>query len=281
MSSKRASGALLAVLGLALAAGSGLRAADKSEGIDVLLKASVLRGLPVTNSKGQDLGKVDDVVLNKDGTINYLAVSYGGALGVGNKLFAIPYKATTVQDNYKNKAGNFAVFLEADKMHFDAGPGFNKDAWPTEPDMGFFKAAGKEIPAAKEAVREAVRDAKGAATGDKKEIYRTSKVIGTTVKNPKGDSLGKINDLMIHTRGGKVVYAALSHGGVGGVGDKLFAIDWNAFQFQPLTGKPGEMEMVLQAEKAYFDTNPGFDQGKAWPSEPDKNFRKPPEAERK
>jgi len=279
MSSKRASGALLAVLGLALAAGSGLRAAEKrGEGIDVLLKASVLRGLPVTNSKAQDLGKVDDVVLNKDGTINYLAVSYGGALGVGNKLFAVPYKAVTIQGNYKNKENSYAVFLEADKVHFDAGPGFNKDAWPTEPDMGFFKAVGKEVPGAAEKVREAAKDATRA---DKKEICRVSKAIGSTIKNPKGEDLGKLWDMMIETKEGKVAYVVLSHGGGGGVGDKLFAIDCHALDTQALTGKPGEMSFVLQADKAYFDNNPGFDQKKPWPSEPDKNFRKPPERERK
>lgn len=279
MSRKRASGALLAVLGLALTAGSGLRAAEKSdEGIDVLIKASVLRGLPVTNSKGEDLGKVDDVVLNKDGTVNYLALSYGGALGVGNKLFAIPYKAATIRTNYKGKADTFYVNLEADKVHFDAGPGFNKDAWPTEPDMGFFKAVGKEIPGAAEKVREA---AKEAVRGDKSEICRVSKAIGSAVKNPKGEDLGKIHDMMIGTKAGKVGYVVLSHGGVGGVGDKLFAIDCHALQMQALTGKPGEMSYVLQAEKSYFDNNPGFDQSKQWPSEPDKNFRKAPETERK
>jgi sporulation protein YlmC with PRC-barrel domain len=280
MSSKRIVGsAFLALVGLAVAAGSGLMAQEKGgaapsdKGLDVLFKASAMRGLPVVNAANEDLGKIDDLAITPDGTVSYLAVSHGGALGVGDKLFAVPYAAFTFHDNLRGKgAGHFYARLPIGKEHFEQGPGFKKDAWPAEPDMGFLKAAGKEGARVKEGVREAARDAKEAATGAKKRIYRASKLIDSSLKNNQNENIGKIGDLMIHTSTGKVAYVALAYGGGGGVGDKLFAVAFDAFIPKALGGK-AEETWTLDVEKTYFDGNPGFDK-KAWPSAPPKELTK-------
>jgi len=280
MSSKRIAGsAFLALVGLAVAAGSGLMAQEKGaappsdKGLEVLFKASAMRGLPVVNAANEDLGKIDDLAITPDGTVSYLALSYGGTLGVGDKLFAVPFKAVTFHDNLRGKgAGNFYARLNVGKDHFEKGAGFNKDAWPTEPDTGILKAAGKEGAAIKSDVREAARDAKEAATGAKKRIYRSSKLIGSSIKNNQNESIGKIGDMMIHSGTGKVAYVALSYGGVGGVGDKLFAVAFDAFIPKPLEGK-AEETWTLDVEKTYFDGNAGFDK-KAWPAAPPKELTK-------
>ncbi|MEO8810679.1 MAG: PRC-barrel domain-containing protein, partial [Rhodanobacter sp.] len=51
-----------------------------------------------------------------------------------------------------------------------------------------------------------------------------STLSGDDIKNPQGDSLGDLKDLMIDTTSGKVAYAVLSFGGILGMGDKLFAV---------------------------------------------------------
>jgi len=48
------------------------------------------------------------------------------------------------------------------------------------------------------------------------------------VQNLSGESLGDIEDLMIDLGTGRVAYAVLSFGGVLGMGNKLFAIPWQA-----------------------------------------------------
>jgi len=136
MHSKLLAGALVAGIGLAFAT-PGVRADDRKDvkGLDVLMKASVMKGLPVTNSKNQDLGKIEDIVLSKDGRANYLVVGYGGALGVGEKVFAIPYNAFLIRDNKDGKAGHFFADLgDVDRVNFDNGPGFDKKAYPTKGD---------------------------------------------------------------------------------------------------------------------------------------------------
>ena len=57
------------------------------------------------------------------------------------------------------------------------------------------------------------------------------KVIGSKVVNAQNENLGTIEDLVIDAGAGRIAYAVLSFGGFLGMGDKYFAIPWNAFRF--------------------------------------------------
>jgi hypothetical protein len=56
-------------------------------------------------------------------------------------------------------------------------------------------------------------------------------VIGSSVVNKHNEDLGKIEDLVLDAGAGRIAYAVLSFGGFLGMGDKYFAIPWNAFHF--------------------------------------------------
>ena len=58
---------------------------------------------------------------------------------------------------------------------------------------------------------------------------RVSEVLGLNVQNAAGEDIGEINDIVLDPKSGRVRYAALSFGGLLGLGDKLFAIPWDAF----------------------------------------------------
>lgn len=90
-------------------------------------------------------------------------------------------------------------------------------------------------------------------------VTRASKIIGTPVKNPKGDNLGNVKELVIDPRSGKVVYAVVSFGGVLGMGDKLFIIPWKA-----LNWSRDKEYYLLDLDKTTFTSAPGFDK-KHWP----------------
>ncbi|MDO9106433.1 MAG: PRC-barrel domain-containing protein, partial [Methylovulum sp.] len=90
-------------------------------------------------------------------------------------------------------------------------------------------------------------------------VTRASKIIGTPVKNPKGDNLGNIKELVLDPRSGKVVYAVVSFGGVLGMGDKLFIVPWKA-----LNGSRDKEYYLLDLDKTTFTSAPGFDK-KQWP----------------
>ncbi|MBZ0303832.1 MAG: PRC-barrel domain-containing protein, partial [Anaerolineae bacterium] len=62
----------------------------------LLLSATTLIGDGVKNSAGEDLGKLTEIMLDvESGRVAYAVLSFGGVLGLGNKLFAIPWEALT------------------------------------------------------------------------------------------------------------------------------------------------------------------------------------------
>ncbi|HXJ41061.1 MAG TPA: PRC-barrel domain-containing protein [Bryobacteraceae bacterium] len=94
-----------------------------------VLAASTLAGDNVQNTAGEDLGKVDELMIDiLSGRVAYAVVSFGGVLRMGNKLFAVPWSALTVDEDKK------CFILNADKRTLENAPGFDKDNWPDMAD---------------------------------------------------------------------------------------------------------------------------------------------------
>lgn len=90
-----------------------------------LLSATTVIGDTVRNKSGDNLGKVEDLMLDLEyGNIAYAVLSFGGFLGMGNKLFAIPWKALTLHGEEKE------FVLDVAKEKLEAAPGFDKAQWP-------------------------------------------------------------------------------------------------------------------------------------------------------
>lgn len=84
-------------------------------------------------------------------------------------------------------------------------------------------------------------------------------IIGSTVVNHKDEALGRIKELMLDLRTGKVAYAVLSFGGLFGMGEKLFAVPWHA-----LTLDTKRQCVILSVKKEWLSDAPGFDP-EHWP----------------
>ncbi len=94
-----------------------------------VLSASTLEGDRVVNPAGEDLGKVRDLAIDlTSGRVAYLVLSYGGVLGIGDKLFAVPWRAVRIDEEEK------AFVLDIDKRRLELAPGFDKDHWPDMAD---------------------------------------------------------------------------------------------------------------------------------------------------
>ncbi|MDQ2917010.1 MAG: PRC-barrel domain-containing protein, partial [Pseudomonadota bacterium] len=91
--------------------------------------ADTLQGDSVRNDAGDDLGEITDMMIDvPTGRVAYAVMSVGGVLGIGGKLFAIPWSALRLDTENKCFRMNVA------KEHFDQAPGFDKDHWPTMAD---------------------------------------------------------------------------------------------------------------------------------------------------
>jgi sporulation protein YlmC with PRC-barrel domain len=90
-----------------------------------VLSAGTITGDKVMNLQGENLGKIDELMMDlQSGRIAYAVLSFGGFLGMGDKLFAIPWNALTVNPD------EHAFILNVDKETLKNAPGFNKDNWP-------------------------------------------------------------------------------------------------------------------------------------------------------
>jgi len=85
------------------------------------------------------------------------------------------------------------------------------------------------------------------------------KLLGSKVENPQGESLGRVEDLMISADGGRIAYAVVSIGGVLSLGNKLFAFPWSSLQVdQP------RKKVILELDRKTLLKAHGFDKGH-WP----------------
>ena len=92
--------------------------------------ATTLQGNEVINLEGDKLGTIDEIMLDVPmGRIAYAVLSSGGFLGVGDKLFAIPWNALTLDTDNK------CFLLDVSKERLEKAPGFDKDHWPSLADQ--------------------------------------------------------------------------------------------------------------------------------------------------
>jgi len=97
-----------------------------------VLSASTLAGDHVRNPEGEDLGKVEEIMLDvATGRVAYAVLSFGGFLGMGSKLFALPWEALTLDED------NHEFVLNVSKQKLENAPGFDKDNWPDMADTSW------------------------------------------------------------------------------------------------------------------------------------------------
>ena len=98
----------------------------------LVLSASSLKGDNVVNHQGEALGKIEEIMIDLDrGRIAFAVLSFGGFLGMGDKLFAIPWQAFAV-----DTAGE-RLILNANKELLKKATGFDKDKWPNMADSAW------------------------------------------------------------------------------------------------------------------------------------------------
>ena len=94
---------------------------------------------------------------------------------------------------------------------------------------------------------------------DKSGVLKASELIGMSVQGTEGKKLGDIKDLVIDPEEGGIEYAVLEFGGFAGIGDKYFAVPWEALQLDQTNNK-----ILLDVHKKDLKNAPGFDKNN-WP----------------
>ncbi|MFO1388043.1 PRC-barrel domain-containing protein [Cellvibrio sp.] len=97
-----------------------------------LMGADTLNGNDVYNNNDEDLGDIKEIMLDvASGKIAYAVLSFGGIMGLGEKLFAVPWKALRLDTENKR------FILDVSKERLQNAPGFDKDDWPDMADTSW------------------------------------------------------------------------------------------------------------------------------------------------
>ena len=97
-----------------------------------ILSADSIINDSVRNGQNEDLGHIKDIMIDTEtGQVNYYVLSFGGFLGMGDKYFAVPPKAMSVDTK------NECMVLNVDKERLKDAPGFDKNDWPNMADSSF------------------------------------------------------------------------------------------------------------------------------------------------
>jgi len=193
----------------------------------------------------ETIGEVGDIVLHADDNrIAYVVLHYGGVLGVGEKLFAVPWDALEPTMNFDGLDTSMdlgedqALFINVPKAQFENAPGFDSDNYPGEPDPMFASSTATE-PSPEDdgeaddepsvAGREGEEAAKDASDWER----RLTSLIGTNIQGTVGEEFASLEDVIIDSREGRVVYGIVAYGGTLGLFDKKAAVPWESIEVRP------------------------------------------------
>jgi sporulation protein YlmC with PRC-barrel domain len=97
-----------------------------------VISATTIIGDTVRNAAGEDLGEIEELMIDLDhNQVAYAVVGFGGFLGIGEKLFAVPMSALALD------APNHEFILDVSRETLENAPGFDKDDWPDVADVGW------------------------------------------------------------------------------------------------------------------------------------------------
>lgn len=96
-----------------------------SQTVSNIKAAGFLTSSQVRNKRDQKLGALKELMVDTvTGKIIYAVISYGGFLGMGERLFAIPWNAMSFDNTQKR------FMLDLDIERLKTAPAFNSDSWP-------------------------------------------------------------------------------------------------------------------------------------------------------
>jgi len=216
-------------------------------------KGSDIIGAKVENRQGENLGQISDLSVDRKAErVDFAILSHGGVLGIGDKYVAVPLSAFAVKTDKDGKFDRLVLNMSKDKLA--KAPNFDQDRWPDRPEVERMYVYFGQTPYWR---------SEHPKTSEMKNNFKGSDLIGAKVENRQGEDLGKIGDLAVDPKTGRVDFAVLSHGGVLGIGDKYVAIPLSALVIK--TDKNGKFDrLVLNMGKDKLAKAPNFDKDR-WP----------------
>ncbi|MBA2721592.1 MAG: PRC-barrel domain-containing protein [Methylibium sp.] len=207
------------------------------------MRASKLIGSDVRNAQDQNLGNIKDLIIDvTNDRVYYAILSFGGFLGLGDKLFAYPVSA------FRQVGNEDKVILNIDEERLKKAPGFDSKEYPdfnapkyrSEVD-GYFGPDASVKPMKNQLLR------------------RASDWLGKDINDRNGKDVGEVEDLVVNLGSGKIRYAIVEFDKSWSLNDKLLAVPMQALRYTSAS-----KDLVWDIDKSRLDAKGAFDKNK-WP----------------
>lgn len=86
------------------------------------------------SEKGKKLGNIEELMIDmRTQHVAYALMTFGGFLGMGERLFAVPFRA------FHNDGIKGHLFLDVDEDSINNAPYIEKDCWPDMADKNWIR----------------------------------------------------------------------------------------------------------------------------------------------
>ena len=213
------------------------------------MRVSELIGKNVTNAKGEGVGEIKDLVIDTtSGKVQYAVLSFGGFLGMGDKLFAYPL------EKFDRMTERGKLVLNVDKEKMKSAPGFEDKNWPNFSTPTYRGDVDKFYGA---------KSAQGNV-----RFARATEILKGDVKDRAKNDIGDIEDMVVSLPTGQVSYVVLEFDRAWNANDKLVAMPMKALKSEDGDGT----DLVYQSTRETLEGVPSFDKSR-WPDLDDGKWR--------
>lgn len=219
------------------------------------MRASQIIGKDVRNTNGEELGEINDVIVNiANQDIHYVILEFGGFLGLGEKLFAYPMEAFALSRDRGE------LVLNVPKEKLENAPGFGRDDWPNWADARYNREVSEYFGTS--------RANDQAITQQGVHMRRLSQLIDSDVNDRRGREIGEIEDFVVDIGKGKIAYAVMDFEASASLGDKLLPLPMTALTFPAGASD----DLIVDTDRIPLDLARGFEQN-LWPDLNASSFR--------
>jgi sporulation protein YlmC with PRC-barrel domain len=219
-----------------------------------LYKLHDVLGQAVTTPQEKEVGRIENVVLDAaTGDLLYCVVTSGSVLGVGGTLRTLPWGVI------QGSADRQSFQLQLEEEQFTNAPHFDKDSWPDMEDRHWSDAIQVYYGKTPRFGKRLGPDNEPVAQGPRPVLLATY-VLQGHVRNPRGQRLGKIKDVVIDATAGQVAYVVLAFRDFPPRRAKWFALPWPALQQSKGLGT-----FITAVDAQVLKKAPGFARDR-WPT---------------
>ena len=216
--------------------------------------ASAIIGETVYNgseSDAQNIGKVNDLVIAPNGTVDAIVIGVGGFLGIGEKYVAVAYSDAS----WAAKDGDQWLVVNTSKEQLEALPEFDRRAYEAAPATSSVSQAPAADPTTVDPTTTAAYDKSRLTKVPVGEI-RSTDLTGTTVYGAEDAKVGEIGDVVL-SGDGKVDAVVIDVGGFLGIGEKEVAVGMDNLAF--MADKDGKKYLYTDFTKDQLEAQPAYD----------------------